>query len=460
MSLKEVTSAQASLQITPTEKPPVTIQSLPPEIALKIFGDLKASDALRACRVCKDWNGTLKDHLLWKFFYYRDFKPRGELSGITDFAGAYKEAYLKLQVIRSNLAEGKYAWYSLEGQAGVPRGFRYTDGKIVSSFLENSKNVYKLWDANTGHCLFQRDVEWDLSDDAGCLFICADDKLFLTNSDATGIDVIDINTGECIRTLEGHTAPVVYLEYADEKLFSSSFDSTIKSWDKDTGACLYTLVGDTDNEGKPAKLHTCMYADGMVFSCYFTDGEYFTLKIWDKDTGDCFRTFKEWLDEEGCYHLTCFGGIFFTDDNGKTINGWNIQTGECALTIPLDGSDGPVCKRIDHVDGKLIVVFKDAIKIFRTDTGDCLCSLEWYYCDEADGALYANKKNLISASIEDYTIKIWDINTGDCLHTIDFGLSFSGAAYRDGKIILFDEMTNSVDIFDFGRSSLKGPSTL
>ena len=73
-------------------------------------------------------------------------------------------------------------------------------------------------------------------------------KLASGSSDKT-LKIWEIESGECLKTLLGHTAEVYALQYfGNNQLASGSLDTTIKIWDLETGACLKTLEhGDTSD---------------------------------------------------------------------------------------------------------------------------------------------------------------------------------------------------------------------
>lgn len=55
--------------------------------------------------------------------------------------------------------------------------------------------------------------------------------------------VWDIATLECVDTLKGHTGPVRTLVYSGGRMFSGSYDKTVRVWDVTTLKCLATLQG-------------------------------------------------------------------------------------------------------------------------------------------------------------------------------------------------------------------------
>ena len=68
---------------------------------------------------------------------------------------------------------------------------------------------------------------------------------------------------------------------ADGLLFSESWDKTVKIWNSTTGECLRTLTGHTDSVSSVA-----FGADNFLASG--SNGK--TVMLWDSKTGDCLRT--------------------------------------------------------------------------------------------------------------------------------------------------------------------------
>ena len=56
------------------------------------------------------------------------------------------------------------------------------------------------------------------------------------------IKIWNIKTFDCIRELEGHSAVIKYLELtSDGRLFSCSYDKTVKIWRIETGELLKSI---------------------------------------------------------------------------------------------------------------------------------------------------------------------------------------------------------------------------
>lgn len=68
-----------------------------------------------------------------------------------------------------------------------------------------------------------------------------DDKILASGSYDSTIKIWDLDTGNELRTLQGHTRGIRSLQLDDSKLISASLDHTIKIWNWHTGVCLNTL---------------------------------------------------------------------------------------------------------------------------------------------------------------------------------------------------------------------------
>jgi WD40 repeat protein len=122
----------------------------------------------------------------------------------------------------------------------------------------------------------------------------ADGRRLVTGSEDYTVRVWDLDTGACLRTLQGHTFYVssVALHADRRRAVSGSLDDTVRVWDLDTGACLRTLEGHTEGVYSVA-----LHADGRRL---VTGSHDKTVRVWNLNTGACLGT---WLGADTFHGL-------------------------------------------------------------------------------------------------------------------------------------------------------------
>ncbi|KAF5342561.1 hypothetical protein D9611_002066 [Ephemerocybe angulata] len=128
------------------------------------------------------------------------------------------------------------------------------------------------------------------------------------------IDLWHLGSKTCLRTFQGHLAPVTSLSVYGQpdggtRLISSSMDNSLRIFDLSTGLCIHVLLGHTQGvvsvgtEGQ----------SGRVVSASL-DG---TLKIWDGVSGECVSTIG------GGHAISCIAvsenGIVSGGKDGKVV---------------------------------------------------------------------------------------------------------------------------------------------
>ena len=102
----------------------------------------------------------------------------------------------------------------------------------------------------------------------------AHEKLFSGSYDCS-IRVWDLNTYRRVKSLHGHTDAVRALAVSGDVLFSGSYDSTVRAFDIHTLKPLKVLEGHTE------PVRTLSVLDGKLFSGSYDK----TLRVWDVTKG-------------------------------------------------------------------------------------------------------------------------------------------------------------------------------
>eukprot|EP01113_Clastostelium_recurvatum_P042568 TRINITY_DN6904_c0_g1_i2.p1 TRINITY_DN6904_c0_g1~~TRINITY_DN6904_c0_g1_i2.p1 ORF type:complete len:113 (-),score=15.94 TRINITY_DN6904_c0_g1_i2:78-416(-) len=110
-------------------------------------------------------------------------------------------------------------------------------------------------------------------------------------------------------TLSGHSDQVRALVVADGKLFSGSYDCSVKVWDLNTHECLHTI-----------RLYNEVFGIGAAAGYLFTGDENGAIKIWDLVSYTCLHTLSE--HNGSVYAFATAGSKLLSASSDTTIKIW------------------------------------------------------------------------------------------------------------------------------------------
>lgn len=276
------------------------------------------------------------------------------------------------------------------------------------------------------------------------LAITSNTTFFSSNNNET-IKLWNINSGECINTLRGHTSSVNSIVLTPDKktLISGSSDKTIKLWDIKSGKCIKTLSGHTNWINELA-----VTPDGnSILSIMDKDK---TIKLWDIKSGKCIKAFfghTDWINELA---ITPDGNKLISRDS-DLIKIWDIKSGKCIKTLKNSVSSLAITP-----DGKTIItggsMYNEDIELFDIRSGECIQSLKGHTHQINTVAVTPDGKTIISGSL-DKKIKIWDLKTGKCLKTLEGHTSslYSLVITPDGKTIISGSFDETIKLWDISN---------
>lgn len=220
--------------------------------------------------------------------------------------------------------------------------------------------------------------------------------------------------GQMVKTLQGHTASLLKVAFhPDGKLLASgSFNGEVKLWDIDSGRCLYTLL----------KNQTWIQALG--FSCHGDliggSSSDAVIRVWDSQTGECHKSIALAPDEyivglavhpQGHYCISV--------GNDDRLTWWNLETGACIRALP-SGHKGHHWSIAFHPEGQVFASIgtDSVVKLRHADTGECYANLEGHTGCYGDLA-FSPDGTILATGRSDRTIRLWEFATGRCLHVLE-----------------------------------------
>jgi WD40 repeat protein len=144
------------------------------------------------------------------------------------------------------------------------------------------------------------------------------------------INIYNINDGNLVSSLKGHTEYVYDLvQISEDLLASSSRDGTVRIWNLTTNTCKFILTGHTYSVYGLKQITPSILASGSADR---------TIKLWDITSGQLIRTLTGHTDSIYWSVDLLNSQILVSGSGDESIKLWNWSTGECLNTIQTPDS--------------------------------------------------------------------------------------------------------------------------
>ncbi len=267
------------------------------------------------------------------------------------------------------------------------------------------------------------------------LAITPDGRLAVYSGDWFTVQVWNLENGERLQTLQGHTNLVSSLAITPDGrlVVSGSYDTTLRIWDLTSGKCQRILQGHT------AQIETIAVSpDGKRIVSGDWNG---TLRVWDLETGVCLRTLQGHTEWATAVAFTPNGCQVVSGSDDRTLRIWDLASGTCLHT--LKGHIGKILALAITPDGHQIISggFDKIMRVWDLESGACLRTLQGHTDWVSTIKISANGGKVVSGG-GDRTLRVWDLFTSECLYTLEGHASTSGV--------------NALDITSDGRQVVSG----
>ncbi|SEJ83837.1 WD40 repeat [Dyadobacter sp. SG02] len=243
-------------------------------------------------------------------------------------------------------------------------------------------------------------------------------KIFASGSTDGTVKVWDIDTGQCISTLEDDKSSQLFrrrgvvhnvcFHPSGQTLFSTYGNGSFKIWEATTYSCVYTFENMKDSEHLRVASRLVFSPGGDIFI--------FDNKTWSFNRG-IPSVIKDSFSSKGIFHPK---GEIFLSFADLQIYLWNVKTGENIRTYK--GTDKPILPDQSYGTGKLFLVdqplFKDDFNLEKLRTQDISASFKGHTDDVLCASFHPAGEIVITGS-EDKTIRIWGTESQDELDTFD-----------------------------------------
>jgi WD40 repeat protein len=359
------------------------------------------------------------------------FSPEGEALIIANADPIVKRLHIPSQSVRGELHGHTGAIWSVAISA---------DGRFLASGGEDL--TIRIWELQTGTCL--RILEGLQGWVASLAFAprqASTERYRLASGD-NDLRLWDVETGQTLHDLEGHTHAVLAVAFSPDgrTLASSSVDCTLRLWDSHTGQSIAVW------NGHDASVWALAFSpDGQTLA---SGGEDQTVKLWDVETQRCRRTL---LGHNGLVQSIAYspdGLALVSAALNRSIRLWDSQTGHCLKT--WQGYSEVVNAVEFHPQGKMLASAHgdNVLRLWDVQNGDCLNCLQGH-TDRVSSLAFNPDGRLLASGSYDQTVRLWDAQTGNFLRALHTHNWVNSVAFNaDGSILASSGIDHVVRLWD------------
>ncbi|KAF5843008.1 quinon protein alcohol dehydrogenase-like superfamily [Dunaliella salina] len=275
------------------------------------------------------------------------------------------------------------------------------------------------------------------------------------------IRVFDLESGECKKTLTGHTqaAPSVAIS-SGACVVSGSSDRTLKVWDLESGDCQKTLSGHDD-----AVIQVVISPDARLCASCSYDG---TARVWDLADGACKRVLehhrKMYFGASlqflpiivSCVAIHAEAHLCVSGSEDCNVRIWDLVDGSCknmfrehggAVRTVAISSDAHLC-----VSGSM----DKTIRVWNLETGACQKTLSGHTGAVVCVAISPDTRLCASGSL-DSTIRVWELESGVCVKTLSGHTAGMSVAFTTDACIVSGSADCTIRVWDLVGETREAP---
>ncbi|RKU30770.1 hypothetical protein C6497_03575 [Candidatus Poribacteria bacterium] len=233
---------------------------------------------------------------------------------------------------------------------------------------------------------------------------CTSDGALLAVASKIGIWIYDIQTGEELALLTGHSGSVDRIAFSPDghTLASGGRDSMLRLWNVDTQTEIGFLVGHT---GGPNSIW--FSPDGQTLVSRDDDN---ALRLWDVDTMTQIHILEEYTGTVESVSFSPDGRIFASGGQDSIVRLWDVDSRTEIGT--LFGHSGYVSSVSFNPDGNTIATgsYDTTVRLWNVGTRTEIAVLEGH-SDKVSSVSFSPDGHTLASGSSDGDLRWWDVGT-------------------------------------------------
>jgi WD40 repeat protein len=321
--------------------------------------------------------------------------------------------------------------------AVTPDGRRAVSGSVVDLAVAPTEQralktkALRLWDLQSGQCL--RTLVGHTAD-VNAVAVTPDGRRAVSGSNDATLRVWDLDSGQLVRTLQGHSGAVnaVAVTPDGRQAVSASSDKTLRLWDLESDQTSDLLECDTHRASIIA-----VTTDGRSAVSGSFDGMLQVCELWDLSSGQILRKFRVpastgrilGVTPDGRRAVSASQNLLSRDrsleDNALRL--WDLESGqtlrtlkghtECVTAVAIT----PDGRRAVSASGNLVsdqALENKTLRLWDLESGRTLRTLKGHTSKVKAVAVTPDGCRAVSGS-DDKTLRLWDLKSGQTLRTLE-----------------------------------------
>ncbi|NJK39845.1 MAG: hypothetical protein HC835_20630 [Oscillatoriales cyanobacterium RM2_1_1] len=282
----------------------------------------------------------------------------------------------------------------------------------------------------------------------------------LATGDADGkILLWSVTAGQQLLICQGKLGQVQSVVFNQEGtlLASGSSDCTVRLWDTRTGECL-----SRGHQHQGPVNSVCFSPDGRLLA---SGGEDQLIYLWDGLTGAWIQTLQGHSETIRTVAFSPDGTRLVSSGDDQTVRIWDVRSGTCIRSFTGDNSlnwavtfslrkaerDTERDSGAPKIEPRVIASSCDdnIIRLWDINQGQCFHTLQGHR-DSVWGLVFSADGQLLASSSDDQTVKLWQVSTGECIKTFS---GFEGQVCSlgfdpEGQILGIGSQDQMVQLWD------------